>query len=321
VSDWRLELTRSKLEELALQVILRTEAPCASALEGAARLVGYPGDATREQLVENMLGELEEVFLVGGQTRMPAIRRHVAQFFRRKPNTELPPEQVVALGAGVLGGILGGQAPEIPELNDVVPLSLGVEELGGVMHGLIPRNAPVPAEGVKVFSTTASNQARVRVSVFQGERPLARENTLLFTSVLSGIEPAPKGVPQIQVKLAVDEGGLLHVEAEDLVTGSKIEDVVITETVGMTPEEIEAAVQRAQELAPTDAVHVQAILQKLAEDELHLLEALLAEKAALLPPPLRIEAESLLQAAPPAEWQARYDELRRLVQQIYALEG
>jgi molecular chaperone DnaK len=224
-----IKLTRSKLEQLVDDLIQRTIPPMKQALE----------DAKMEA------GEIDEVILVGGQTRMPRVQEVVREFFGKDPHKGVNPDEVVAIGAAIQGGVLAGEVKEVL-LLDVTPLSLGIETLGGVMTTLISRNTTIPTKKTEVFSTAEDNQTTVDIHVLQGERQMARDNKTIGRFQLTGIPPAPRGVPQIEVTFDIDANGILHVSAKDRATG-KEQKIRIEATSGLTEEEIDQMVEDAEE--------------------------------------------------------------------------
>jgi molecular chaperone DnaK len=229
-----LKLTRAKLEQLVDELLQRTMGPVRQALADA----GVEAKA------------IEEVVLVGGMTRMPKVQQLVREAFGREPHKGVNPDEVVAVGAAIQGGVLAGDVKDVV-LLDVTPLSLGIETLGGVMTVLIPRNTTIPAKKSEIFSTAADNQSSVEVHVLQGERPLARDNRTLGRFQLVGIPPAPRGVPQIEVTFDVDSNGIVNVSAKDLATG-KEQKITITASSGLSKEEIDRLVKDAQSHAAED---------------------------------------------------------------------
>ncbi len=229
-----LKLTRAKLESLVQDLIDKTEEPCRQALKDAGL---KPED-------------IDEVILVGGMTRMPAVQAKVKEIFGKEPNKSVNPDEAVALGAAIQAGVLGGEVKDIL-LLDVTPLTLGVETLGGVMTPLIPRNTTIPTSKTQIFSTAADNQTSVEIHVLQGERPMAADNRTLGRFILDGIPPAPRGVPQIEVTFDIDANGILNVKARDKATG-KEQKITITASSGLTEEEIERMRKEAEKYAEED---------------------------------------------------------------------
>lgn len=228
------KLTRSELEKLTADLIAKTVEPCAKALK----------DAKLEK------GDIDEVLLVGGMSRMPAVQKKVAEIFGKEPNKGVNPDEVVALGAAIQGGVLGGDVKDIT-LLDVTPLSLGLETLGGIMTKLIDRNTTIPVEKKQIFSTAADNQPAVEIHILQGEREMANDNKTLGRFVLDGIPSAPRGVPQIEVTFAIDANGILNVKAVDLAT-KKEQKITITASTGLKEEEINKMVEEAEKNAEED---------------------------------------------------------------------
>jgi len=202
--------------------------------------------------------EIDEIILVGGQTRMPLIQQRVREFFGKEPRKDINPDEVVAIGAAIQAGILQGEIREIL-LIDVVPLTLAIETLGGIAHPMIPKNTPIPVTKKEIFTTAADNQTQVEIHVVQGERPMAQDNKTLARFILDGIPPAPRGVPQIEVTFDVDINGILTVTAVDKATG-RSQSVKITNSVNLSKEEIERLKKEAEEYAAQDMMK-----RKLAE--------------------------------------------------------
>ena len=230
-----LTLTRAKLEALVADLVERTLGPCRQAMQDA-------GVSPKD---------INEVILVGGQTRMPKVQEAVKQLFGREPHKGVNPDEVVAVGAAVQGAVLTGEVKDLL-LLDVTPLSLGIETLGGVTTVLIPRNTTIPTKKSEIFTTAADSQTSVEVHVLQGERQMARDNRTLGKFHLIGIPPAPRGVPQIEVTFDIDANGILNVVAQDKAT-SKQQNITITASSGLTKDEIEKMVKDAESHAAEDA--------------------------------------------------------------------
>ncbi|MGI6443613.1 MAG: molecular chaperone DnaK [Candidatus Dojkabacteria bacterium] len=228
------KLTRAEFEKLTSDLIEQTVKPCEKAMK----------DAGLDKK------EIDEVLLVGGMTRMPAVVKKVKEIFGKEPNKGVNPDEVVAEGAAIQGGVLGGDVKDIT-LLDVTPLSLGLETLGGVFTKLIDRNTTIPVEKKQVFSTAADNQPGVEIHVLQGEREMASDNKTLGRFLLDGILPAPRGVPQIEVTFSIDANGILNVTAIDLGT-KKEQKITITASTGLKDEEIEKMVEEAEKHAEED---------------------------------------------------------------------
>ncbi|MGD9001241.1 MAG: molecular chaperone DnaK, partial [Anaerolineae bacterium] len=224
----QMRLTRAKLEQLTGDLIESTLQPCRQALSDA----------------KLNASDIDEVILVGGQTRMPAIQELVAGFFGREPHKGVNPDEVVALGAAIQGGVLGGEVKDIL-LLDVTPLTLSIETLGGVATALIQRNTTVPTRKNQVFSTASDGQTQVEINVLQGERAMAADNKSLGKFVLDGIPPAPRGVPQIAVTFDIDANGILHVSAEDKATGRE-QSMDVIPSSGLSDEEIDRMIAEAE---------------------------------------------------------------------------
>ena len=230
-----MTLTRAKFEQLCEPVFARLVGPCKQALSDA-------------KLTSD---DIDEVVLVGGSTRIPKVREMAKEIFGKEPNKSVNPDEVVAIGAAIQGAILAGEVEEQMVLLDVTPLSLGVETLGGVMTRLIERNTTIPTQKKEIFSTAADNQTEVTIHVLQGEREFAADNRTLGRFNLTGIPPAPRGVPQIEVSFDIDANGILNVSAKDLATG-KEQSIEIKGSSGLTPEEIERMRKDAESHAEED---------------------------------------------------------------------
>jgi len=249
---FEMKLTRSKLEDLVMELIERTEEPCQKAMEDA----------------KIMPSDIEEVILVGGMTRMPAVQEKVKRIFAKEPHRGMNPDEVVAMGAAIQGGILQGDS-NVKDilLVDVTPLSIGIETLGGVNTILIDRNTAVPTSKSQIFSTAADNQTSVEVHIVQGERPMAIDNKFLGKFMLDGIPPAPRGIPQIEVSLEIDSNGILNVTAKDKATG-KEQHITITGSSNLTDAEIEKMKKEAEAHAEEDRKKKEAIEMRNKADSL-----------------------------------------------------
>jgi molecular chaperone DnaK len=245
-----LTLTRAKLESLVADLVDRTLGPCRQAMQDAGAAAS----------------DINEVILVGGQTRMPKVQEVVKSLFGKEPHKGVNPDEVVAVGAAVQGAVLTGEVKDLL-LLDVTPLSLGIETLGGVMTTLIPRNTTIPTKKSERFTTAADSQPSVEVHVLQGERPMARDNRTLGRFHLDGIPPAPRGVPQIEVTFDIDANGILNVSAKDTATG-KQQHIAITSSSGLSKEEIDKMVKEAEANAADDARHKQEIEVRNQTDSL-----------------------------------------------------
>src|SRR6201981_2508541 len=222
------KLTRAKLESMVEDIISRSVGPCKQCMSDA----GVTAD------------KIQEVVLVGGQTRMPRIQSLVKELFGKEGHKGVNPDEVVAVGAAIQGGVLGGEVKDLL-LLDVTPLSLAIETLGGVATPMIPRNTTIPTKKTETFSTAADNQTSVEVHVLQGERPMAAQNRTLGKFHLTGLPPAPRGLPQIEVTFDIDANGILNVTAKDNATG-KDQKITITSSSGLSKEEVERMAKDAE---------------------------------------------------------------------------
>ena len=274
-----LTLSRAKLEELCHDLVTKTLEPVKSALKDA----GYTKDV------------IEEIVMVGGMTRMPLVLKTVEDFFGKKPNVSVNPDEVVAIGAAVQAGVLQGEVKDVL-LLDVTPLSLGIETMGGVMTKLIERNTTIPTSKTQVFSTAADSQPSVEIHVLQGEREIADGNKTLGRFILSGLPHAPRGVPQIEVKFDIDANGLLNVSATDKATG-KSQNITITASTGLSKEEVERMKQDAEAHAAEDKQKREQVEHKnLAETMIYTTEKMLADAGEKISADDRKEIEEKLEA-------------------------
>lgn len=255
-----MRMTRAKLEELVHDLAVKTLEPCKKALADA----------------KMKAGDINEVVMVGGMTRMPMIQKTVEDFFGRAPNATVNPDEVVAMGAAVQAGVLQGEVKDIL-LLDVTPLSLGIETLGGVMTKLIDRNTTIPASKSQTFSTAADNQSTVEIHVLQGERDMSQDNKSLGRFVLSGLPPAPRGVPQVEVSFDIDANGILNVKAVDKASG-KEQTITITASSGLSDDEIEKMKKDAEAHADEDKKKRESIeLKNQADTMVYTTEKMLSE--------------------------------------------
>ncbi len=274
-----ITLTRAKLEQLVMDLVEKTIGPCKQALTDAGKTAA----------------QIDEVILVGGQTRMPLVQDKVKQFFGREPNKSVNPDEVVAIGAAIQAGVLKGEVKDVL-LLDVTPLTLGIETLGGVATPLIPRNTTIPTAKSQIFSTAADNQPSVEIHVLQGERPMAQDNRTLGRFMLDGILPAPRGIPQIEVTFDIDANGILNVRAQDKGTG-KEQKITITASSGLSKEEVNRMQKEAEMHAAEDARRREEIDAKnMADSMAYQAEKLLRDNKDKIPANLNSEAEEKIKA-------------------------
>jgi molecular chaperone DnaK len=276
----QMRLSRAKLEQMMGDLVNRTMEPCKKALADANKSVG----------------DIGEVVLVGGSTRIPMVQKLVKEFFRKEPHKGVNPDEVVALGAAVQAGVLGGEVKDIL-LLDVTPLTLGIETLGGVMTSMIPRNTTIPTKKTEIFSTAADGQTSVEVVVTQGERPMARDNKILGRFHLDGIPPAPRGVPQIEVTFDIDANGIVNVHARDKSTG-KEQKITITGSSGLTENEIQRMVKEAEAHESEDRARKEAIeARNKLDSAVYQAEKMLNENRDKISEPDRAEIERQIESA------------------------
>jgi molecular chaperone DnaK len=274
-----INLTRAKLEQLVMELVEKTLGPCKQAIEDSQKTTA----------------QINEVILVGAQTRMPLVQDKVRQFFGKEPNKTVNPDEAVALGAAIQAGVLKGEVKEVL-LLDVTPLTLGIETLGAVATTLIPRNTTIPTSKSQVFSTATDNQPSVEIHILQGERSMANDNRTLGRFVLDGILPAPRGVPQVEVSFDIDANGILNVRAQDKGTG-KEQKITITASSGLSKEEIEKMAKDAEMHAADDTQKKEGIEARNNADSLiYSAERLLREQGDKVPADLKQQIDGKIAA-------------------------
>ncbi len=294
-----ITLTRAKLEQLVMDLAEKTLGPCRQALADA----------------EKTSAQIDEVVLVGGQTRMPLVQEKVKQFFGKEPHKGVNPDEVVAIGAAIQAGVLKGEVKDVL-LLDVTPLTLGIETLGAMATPLIPRNTTIPTSKSQIFSTAADNQPSVEIHVLQGERPMATDNRTLGRFMLDGILPAPRGLPQVEVSFDIDANGILSVKAHDKGTG-KEQKIIITASSGLNKEDIERMQREAETHAAEDTKRKEEIETRNAADTLaYTAEKTLREQKEKIPSDLNQEVEGKIAAVRSALQGTDIDAVRRATQEL-----
>jgi len=296
-----ITLTRSKLEQLVMDLVDKTMGPCRQALTDSGKTAA----------------QIDEVILVGGQTRMPLVQEKVKQFFGKEPNKSVNPDEVVAVGAAIQAGVLKGEVKDVL-LLDVTPLTLGIETLGGVATPLIPRNTTIPTAKSQIFSTAADSQPGVEIHVLQGERPMANDNRTLGRFMLDGILPAPRGVPQIEVTFDLDANGILNVRAQDKGTG-KEQKITITASSGLSKDEVNKMQREAEMHAAEDTKRREEIETRNTADTMaYTAEKTLRENKDKIPADLNSEVEAKVAAVKSALQGADTEAIKRTSQELNA---
>jgi molecular chaperone DnaK len=294
-----ITLTRPKLEQLVMELVEKSIAPCRQALTDAGKTAA----------------QIDEVILVGGQTRMPLVQDKVKQFFGKEPNKSVNPDEVVAIGAAIQAGVLKGEVKDVL-LLDVTPLTLGIETLGGVATPLIPRNTTIPTAKSQIFSTAADNQPSVEIHVLQGERPMAADNRTLGRFMLDGILPAPRGMPQVEVTFDLDANGILNVRAQDKGTG-KEQKITITASSGLSKDDVskmqkEAEMHAAEDQKRRDEIEARNMADTLAYQA----EKMLRDNKDKIPADLNKEVEGKVAAVREALKGADIDSIKRATDEL-----
>jgi molecular chaperone DnaK len=294
-----INLTRPKMEQLVMELVEKTLEPCRQALADA----------------EKTAAQIDEVVLVGGQTRTPLVQEKVKQFFGKEAHKGVNPDEVVAIGAAIQAGVLKGEVKDVL-LLDVTPLTLGIETLGAVATPLIPRNTTIPTSKSQIFSTAADNQPSVEIHVLQGERPMATDNRTLGRFMLDGILPAPRGMPQIEVSFDIDANGILNVKAHDKGTGRE-QKITITASSGLSKEEVEKMQQEAEKHAAEDTKRREEVETRNAADTLaYTAEKTLRDQKDKIPSDLNQEVEGKIQAVRTALQGTDLNSIRQAMQEL-----
>jgi molecular chaperone DnaK len=295
----QMTLTRAKLEQLTQDLIDRSIGPCRKALEDA----------------KLNTSEIDQVILVGGMTRMPAIREAVRSIFSKESHKGVNPDEVVGLGAGVQAGVLKGDVKDVL-LLDVTPLTLSIETLGGVATALIERNTTIPTKKSQIFSTAADMQSQVEIHVVQGERPMARDNKSLGRFILDGIPPAPRGVPQIEVAFDIDANGILNVSAVDKATGRDAH-ITITASSGLSEEEIKRMVSDAEQHADDDRQHKEEVeARNMADQAIYTAEKTLRDMGDKVPDNVKADVEAKTEALKAIKDSGSVEDLKQKTQEL-----
>ena len=294
-----MKITRSKLEELVIDLVEKTLEPCKKALDDSGL----------------KMSEIEEVILVGGMTRMPLVQKKVEEFFGKKPNSTVNPDEVVALGAAVQAGVLQGDVKDVL-LLDVTPLTLGIETLGGVSTPLIEKNTTIPTSKSQIFSTAADSQTSVEIHVLQGERPMASDNKTLGRFILDGIPPAPRGVPQVEVSFDIDANGILNVKAVDKAS-DKEQHITITASSSLSEEEIEKMKKEAEEHAQDDKKKKEQIdIKNQADAVVFSSEKMIKESGEKMKPEDKTELEAKVENLKKVKDSDNIEEIKKALEEV-----